>query len=168
MGFEDSYQLKIAESYAPIINDFIKEIDSDQKVFIQFEEDYCSWKDEYYLLSVDSFMNSLIPFGFPFSYPYNLGYIKTGYGINIIFSNADFKILPILKLISFGLRNQEHITENQNYFKLDSENIHPGTETMINKYYSKKLKSIGFEIIDSLIQSKKTEIETKYLLEKFR
>lgn len=168
VGYEDSYQLKIAESYAPIINDFIKEIDSTQKVFIQFEEDYCSWKDEYYLLSVDSFKNSLIPAGFPFSYPYNLGYIKTEYGINIILSNADFKILPILKLISYGLRNQEHIMENQNYFKLDSENIHPGTKTMIDKYYSKRIKSIGIEIIDSLIQSKKTEIETKYLSQKIQ
>lgn len=77
VGHEDSYQLKIAESYAPIINDFIREIDSTQKVFIQFEEDYCSLKDEYYLLSVDSFMKTVIPLGFPFSYPYDLGYIKT-------------------------------------------------------------------------------------------
>lgn len=168
VGYEDSYQLKIAESYAPIINDFIKEIDSDQKVFIQFEEDYCLWKDEYYFLSVDSFVNSLIPAGFPFSYPYNLGYIKTESGINIIISNADFKMLPILKLISYALRNQEHIMENQNYFKLDSENIHPATKTMMNKYYSKRIKSVSYEIIDSLIQSKKTEIETKCISQKIQ
>ena len=67
VGFKDSYQLKIAKSYAPLINDFIKEIDSTQKVFIQFEEDYCSFNDEYYLLAMGAFMNSLIPLGFPFS-----------------------------------------------------------------------------------------------------
>lgn len=166
VGYEDSYQLKIAESYAPIINDFIKEIDATQKVFIQFEEDYCSLKDDYYLLSVDSFMNSVIPLGFPFSYPYDLGYIKTEYGINIILSNADFKILPILKLISYGLRNNEHIIEKQHYFELDSDNIHPITKTRMNRDYSVRIKSISLDIIDSLIQSKKTEIETKYLSQK--
>ena len=166
VGYEDSYQLKIVESYAPLINDFIKEIDSTQKVFIQFEEDYCSLKDEYYLLSVDSFKNSVIPLGFPFSYSYDLGYIKTECGLNIILSKSDFKILPILKLISYGFRNKEYIRENQDYFKLDSDNIHPITKSRMNRNYSKRIKSINIEIIDSLIQSKRTEIENKYLSKK--
>jgi len=166
VGYDDSYQLKIAESYAPMINDFINEIDSTQKVFIQFEENYCSLKDEYYLLSVDSFINSVIPLGFPFSYPYDLGYIKTESGINIILSNVEFKLLPILKLISYGLRNNEYILEKQKYFELDSENIHPITKTRMNRDYSKRIKSISLEIIDSLIHSKVTEIEYKYLSRK--
>jgi len=166
VGYEDSYQLKISESYAPLINDFIKEIDSTQKVFIQFEEDYCLLKDEYYLLSVDSFKNTVIPLGFPFSYAYDLGYIKTEYGLNIILSKSDFKILPILKLISYGLRNVEYIRGNQNYFKLDSDNIHPITKSRMNRDYSKRIKSISIDKIDSLIQSKKTEIENEYLSKK--
>lgn len=166
VGFEDSYQLKIAKSYAPLINDFINEIDSTQKVFIQFEEDYCSFNDEYYLLSVDSFMNSLIPLGFPFSYPYDLGFIKTEYGINIILSNDDFKLLPILKLISYGLRNKEYILEKQKYFELDSDNFHRITKTIMNRDYSNRIKSIGMEIIDSLSRSKETEVESKYLSQK--
>ncbi len=166
VGYEDSYQLKIAESYAPLINDFIKEIDSTQKVFIQFEEDYCALKDEYYLLSVGSFKNSVIPLGFPFSYPYDLGYIDTEYGINIILKNDDFKLFPILKLISYGLRNNEYILENQNFFELDSENIHPITNTIMNRDYSKRIKSIGLETIDSLINCKETETEFKYLSRK--
>ena len=166
VGYEDSYQLKIAESYAPLINDFIKEIDSTQKVFIQFNEDYCSLKDEYYLLSVNSFKNSVIPLGFPFSYPYDLGYIKTEYGLNIILSKSDFKILPILKLISYGLRNKEYIRGNQDYFKPDSDNIHPITKSRMNRNYSMRIKSINIEIIDSLIQSKKTEFENKYFSRK--
>lgn len=161
VGYDDSYQLKIAETYAQIINDFIKEIDSTQKVFIQFEEDYCSLKDEYYLLSVDSFKNSVIPLGFPFSYPYDLGYLKTEYGISIIILNADFKILPIMKLISYGLRNFKTVFENQKNFELHSENIHPITKTKL-----KRTKSFNIEKIDSLIQSKTTEIENKYLSQK--
>lgn len=168
VGYEDSYQLKIAESYAPIINDFIKEIDSTQKVFIQFEEDYCSLKDEYYLLSIDSFKNSVIPLGFPFSYPYDLGYIKTGYGLIIILSNSNFKILPILKLISYGLSNKEQIRGNQDYFKPDSKNIHPTTKAIMNRDYSGRIKSIDIEIINNLIKSKKTEIESKYLSQKIQ
>ena len=166
VGYDDSYQLKIAESYAPIINDFIKEIDSTQKVFIQFEEDYCSLKNEYYLLSVDSFINTLVPLGFPFSYPYDLGYLKTEAGINIILSNVEFKILPILKLISYGLKNNEYVLENQKPFELDSENIHPITKTRMNRDYSERIKSIGMETIDSLIHCKETELESKYLSRK--
>ena len=41
VGYESSWELRIVESYADIINDFIKEIDSKAKVFIQFSEDYC-------------------------------------------------------------------------------------------------------------------------------
>ena len=36
----------------------------------------------------------------------------------------------------------------------------------MNRDISKRIKTISFEIIDSLIQSKKTEIETKYLSQK--
>lgn len=74
--------------------------------------------------------------------------------------------MPLLKLISYGLRNNEHIIEKQHCFELDSNDIHPITKTRMNRDISKRIKTISFEIIDSLIQSKKTEIETKYLSQK--
>ena len=36
VGYESSWELRIVESYAEIINNFIKEIDSTEKVFIHF------------------------------------------------------------------------------------------------------------------------------------
>ena len=40
------------------------------------------------------------------------------------------------------------------------------TKTRMNRDYSKRIKSISLEIIDSLIHSKVTEIEYKYLSRK--
>ena len=41
VGFETSLNINIIESYVELINSFVQEIDSKEKVFIQFEEDYC-------------------------------------------------------------------------------------------------------------------------------
>ena len=73
VGYESSWELRIVESYVEIINDFIKEIDSKEKVFIQFSEDYCHTNNDLFFLSYGDF-KKFIPDGFPWGYKYDMNY----------------------------------------------------------------------------------------------
>lgn len=167
VGFGTSYQLNIIEAYAKIINEFILEIDRSEKVFIQFDEDYCLFKNNYYLLSYGNFKKNLIPFGFPFSYPYNLGFIKNSSGLNIIINQKAFKLKPVLQLIEYGLKNTVAIRANQNLLHIDTINIHPVAKYLISRdIVNNRIESIDLSLIDSIIQTRLSDISKSYLTKK--
>ena len=116
---ENSQQLKIARRYAPIINEFIKGINPAEIVFIQFSDN--DFKQ--YLLGYNLFSDEIYPKGFPFSYRYDLGIVKTGRGLTITVFESVFQISSVLKLIEFGLNNIEYITQNQTVFIPDTLKI---------------------------------------------
>lgn len=116
---ENSQQLKIARRYASLINEFVKEINTDELVFIQYSDNDFNQ----YILGYNLFSDELFPKGFPFSYAYNLGFIKTEKGLTITIFESTFKISTVLKLIEFGLTNIEYITNNQSSFKPDTTKI---------------------------------------------
>ena len=167
VGFEPSYQLNIIEAYAKIINEFIVAIDRNEKVFIQFDEDYCLFKNNYYLLSYGNFNKNLIHFGFQFSYPYHLGFIKNDSGLNIIINQKAFKLKPVLQLIEYGLKNTVTIRANQKLLHIYTINIHPVPKYLISRdIVNNRVESIDLNIIDSIIQTRLSDISNSYLIKK--
>lgn len=166
VGYESSFQLDIIDSYAKTINEFIREINSEQKVFIQFDEDYCYNNLDYFLLSYGNFKDFVIPFGFPFSYPYDMGFIENKNGLTITLAQTDFKLKPVLQLIEYGLLNKSYVIGNQEVFKTDSNNIHPLLNTRVFPIENKRIKSIDLSVIDSITKCNASLIIRKYLLKK--
>lgn len=166
VGYESSFQLDIIDAYAETINDFVRSINPYQKVFIQFHEDYCYNNLNYFLLSYGDFKDFVIPYGFPFSYPYDMGFIEKGNGLTLTIGQKDFKLKPVLQLIEFGLLNKNYIIVNQKIFKTDSHNIHPVLKTRIFPEENKRIKSINLSIIDSITKCNTSLIIRKCLLKK--
>ena len=107
VGYESSWELLIIESYAEIINDFIREIDSTEKVFIQFKEDYCFFYDDWFFLAYSDF-KKFVPLDFPWGYKYDMKYINTQKGVNVIISEKYFSLRTLLQLLEFGLQNKNY------------------------------------------------------------
>jgi len=152
VGYESSWELRIVESYAEIINDFIKEIDSTEKVFIHFDEDYCFSYDDLYFLANGNF-KLFIPLGFPWGYKYDMNFINTQKGIGIIISEKYFSLKTLLQLLEFGLQNKNYIIEKKNIVK-----------RIINRLDGKYVHETGTaDIIDSILQSETSTLIEKYL-----
>lgn len=166
VGYESSFQLDIIESYAESINNFILNINPNQKVLIQFGEDYCYNNLNYFLLSYGYFKDFVIPYGFPFSYPYYMGFIEKENGLTITIAHTDFKLKPVLQLIEFGLLNKNYIISNQDIFATDSENIHPVLKRRIFPEENKRIKSIDLNVIDSITKSNISLTTRKWLHKK--
>lgn len=166
VGYESSFQLDIIESCAETINDFVRSINPYQKVFIQFDEDYCYNNLNYFLLSYGDFKDFVIPYGFPFSYPYDMGFIEKEKGLTLTIAQTDFKLKPVLQLIEFGLLNKNYIIANQKILKTDSDNIHPVLKKRIFPEENKRIKSIHLSIIDSITKCNSSSITRKCLLKK--
>ena len=144
VGYKSSWELLIMESYAEIINDFIKEIDSTQKVFIRFDEDYCFFYDYLFFVGYGEFTR-FIPSGFPWGYKYDMRYINTQEGIGIIINEKYFKLKTLLQLLEFGLQNKNYIIDEEGISKI------------------KRCESETAYIIDSIMQSELSHLTEKYL-----
>jgi len=151
VGYKTSLNVSIIESYAEIINTFIREIDPTEKVFIQFEEDYCFSNYDLVLVAYDEFKKFLIPSGFPFRYKYDMSYINTQKGVNIIIAQKYFKLEPLLKLLEFGLKNKDYaLAKGKNFFDTE-QSLHNPKATIT---------------IDSVMQSESSHLTKKYLSKK--
>jgi len=148
VGYESSLELRIVESYAEIINDFIKEIDSTEKVFIHFSEDYCFFNENSFFVAYGEF-KQFVPSGFPWGYKYDMKFINTQEGIGIIISAKYFKLKTLLQLLEFGL-------QNKNYLKNSKEKI----------FKEKKYESETARVIDSIMQNKLSDLTNEYLSRK--
>lgn len=144
VGYKSSPQLQIAKSYASAINDFVCEFAPTEKVFIQFNEDYCFSENNITYLAYGKFKDKLIPKGFPFSYKYNLGFIDSSEGINIIIQQKDFKIKPLLLLIEFVLKNKNSVIQKELIYRGKQSNsdmnwitdsLYNGNLSQTNKKY---------------------------------
>ena len=149
VGLKSSQTISSVSSYAKVINDFIQEIDSTQKVFLQFSENY-SFKRylDFVFVSHGKFEDFLVPKGFPFGYKYDMKFIKKESGLNIIISANFFKLKPVLQLIEFGLSNRNYLVDNNIYdgqgCKSDTEIsidsiLNSETSDIVKKYISKKI-----------------------------
>ena len=161
VGYESSLELRIVESYAEIINDFIKEIDSTEKVFIQFTEDYCFFYEDLYFLAYGEFKNFL-QIGFPWGFEYNMGFINTQKGINVIISEKYFKLNTLLQLLEFGLQNKNYIIGKGKPSEWQLNRYESETISMINS----AIQSESASIIDSIMQNELSYLTKKYLSKK--
>ena len=153
VGYETSLNLSMIEAFAEIINNFIKEIDSTEKVFIQFEEDYCFSNYDLVFLAYGEFKKFLIPSGFPFGYKYDMNYINNQKGVNLIIAESYFKLEPLLQLLEFGLSNKDCVlTKGKNFHETE-------------KSFS---QNVGIAVIDSILQSESSPLTKKYLSKKIK
>jgi len=161
VGYESSLQLDIINSYAELINDFICEIDSSQKVFLQFEEDYCYDTLNYVKLSYETFEYSVLPYYAPIE----IDFKRNEKGLVLSVNCSYFKIKPVLQLIEFGLENLNYIETNQILFKPDSINAYivPESGWITFSEEIKRINSIETNRIDSIIKSDITTVSRKYL-----
>jgi len=146
VGYESSWELLIVESYAEIINNFIREIDFfTEKVFILFDEDYCFFYDDSYHIGYSDFSPY---FPFPCNYYFGMNFFNAHEVLDIRISTKYFKLKPLLQLLEFGLQNKNQIIDKGKIFK------------------SKIQKSETASIIDSILQSKSGNLINKYLSKK--
>ena len=166
VGDESSWELRIVEAYAEIVNDFIREIDSTEKVFIQFSEDYCYTNDDLFFLAYGEFKN-FIPDGFPWGYKYDMNYINSQKGINIIIKEKYFKLKTILQLLEYGLNNKDYIIEKENVSKGKRgryvHRIIDGKNWMKYELYTEPESPYT---IDSIFQNELSSLAKKYLSQK--
>jgi len=166
VGYESSLELRIVESYAEIINDFIRKIDSTEKVFIQFSEDYCYSNDDLFFLAYGEFKN-FIPDGFPWGYKYDMNYINTQKGINIIIKEKYFKLKTLLQLLEYGLNNKDFVIEKENVSKgKRGRYVHRvinGQNWMKYELYNEPESPCT---IDSIFQNDLSSLAKKYLSQK--
>ena len=166
-GYESSLEPNIVESYAEIINDFIKEIDSTEKVFIHFIEDYCYFHEELLFLSYSKFLPSA------FSWTYNfinkteydgflsLDTLKNQIGLNVIIKEKYFKLKTLLQILEFGLQNKNCIIDKEQIFKLRLEEM---IDFVLEEEYI--YDSETAIIIDSILQNELSYLTKKYLSKK--
>lgn len=157
VGYKNSLNVNIIESYAEIINSFTKEIDSAEKVFIQFEEDYCFHNYDLVFLAYGEFSKFLIPSGFPFGYKYDMDYINTQKGVSIIIAEQYFKLEPLLKLIEFGLHNKECVlSKGENFYKLEESLQKIETTTIIDSLLQSEPGSLIKKCLSTKVDFKNT------------
>ena len=162
VGYKSSLELRIVESYAEIINDFIKEIDSTEKVFIQFHEDYCFFYDDFYFLAYGEFKNFL-EFHFSGGYEYDMNFINTQKGINIIINEKYFSLKTLLQLVEFGLQNKNYFVDKEKIFKPAEAEVWGMRIYSLEERYN---DSATVSIIDSIMQSELSSLTKKYLSKK--
>ena len=156
VGYKSSWELRIVESYAETINDFIREIDSTEKVFIHFNEDYCFFYDDLCFLANGEF-KKFVHSEFPWGYKYDMNFINTQKGITVIISEKYFRLKTLLQLLEFGLRNKNYVAENERLLKLREGR-------MFNRLKEKySYKSEMSYIIDSILQNKTSPLIEKFL-----
>ena len=165
---ESSIELKIISAYANQINEFVKSIDNDAKVLIQFDEDNCYFNNDYYHILFKNFHDALIPQGFPFGYDYDLGFLKSEQGLVINTSHRHFKLGPILKLIEFGLQNKNRIIRNQSIMidRIKSLNLDSIGANRTRYSQGEINREICTGLTDSIINSKPSELIKKVLIQR--
>jgi len=167
VGYETSWELRIIESYAEIINDFIKEIDSTEKVFIYFSEDYCFFEKDFFFISYGNF-KEFVHSDFPWGYNYDMEFINSQKGVSVIISEKYFKLKTLLQLLEFGLRNKDYVKDKQQIYKED-KGIPAFSKYNPFHYLTKKesgQESETASIIDSILQSETSTLIKKYLSKK--
>lgn len=151
---ENSIQLRIAKSYSRTINDYVRKFYPTQKVFIQFCE------GDFIYMNYGSFMNNIVPEGFPFSIDYNLGFLSNSEGLNIFYSQNNFKLRHILSLIKYGFHNIDSLKHKKYLSKIKMTDI--VTESYINSLLKHDLDSICKGILNRRIEY----FETPFTLKK--
>ena len=149
VGCKSSLELRIIESYAEIINDFIREIDSTEKVFIRFSEDYCFSYEELFFVAHGEFKD-FVPLGFPWGYKYDMKSINTQEGICIIISEKYFKLKTLLQLLEFGLRNKNFIIDKERIFK--TKIFEPETASIIDSIMHNELSDLTSKCLSQKVK----------------
>jgi hypothetical protein len=173
-GNSKSKEQQILKTYIQLINNFVREIDSIQTVFIQFDQQdyYCDYS--FYTLSYGTFSEFALYGKIP--YP-NSKVISKNFdhdGIIIYFSNNFLKLKPLLQLIEFGLKNKNKINKNQQFIEnmIDTtrfiEDRSSHLEVMYKNMVSHNLNShtyfrINNKEINSILNNPVSQIQSDYL-----
>ena len=168
VGYEWSLQLKIIRAYAPIINEFIRDINPNEKVFIQFEEDYCYFGTNCAYLTYGDFKDFIVPGGFPFRLNYDMTFINNESGLAILVADKYFKVKPILQMIEYGLRNKDTVKENSNQLAEFSIPISINATKEQRAELLKIIPKVKFKVMDeallkNILKSEETSLLQKYL-----
>lgn len=173
-GNSKSKEQQILKTYIQLINNFVREIDSTQTVFIQFDQQdyYCD--HSFYTLSYGNFSDFAL-YG-KITYPNSKDISKKfDYnGIIIYFSNNFLKLKPLLQLIEFGLKNKNEIIKNQQFVenKIDTtqflEDRSSSLEVLYKNIVSNNLNSLIYSrlhnnVINSILNNPVTQIQSDYL-----
>lgn len=163
-----SWQTIILRAYAPIINEFICEIDPQEKVFIQFNEDYCYLDSTYNYVSYGRFNDVLIPGGFPWGMEYDMKFLQNETGLCILIQEKFVKLEPILKQIEYGLRNKDKLIDQLTY-EADFSRFGYSEMTEEQKLQFKgilfetKFNAVEKDITEQILNSQRTSKQHKYL-----
>lgn len=107
--FQDSYHQSIYGSYFPLINDFVKNHDSTETVFISYHEDYCDLANTKTKLL--SYQSQLIKAVEKHMVSYYQSYLQDKKGLVIQYSNTKFSLTETLNLIAYGFNHQKELKD---------------------------------------------------------
>ena len=174
-GNERSKEKYILETNLKLINNFVKDIDSTQNIYIQFDQQdyYCD--HSFYTLSYGNFSDFALYGEILCSNAEVVSKKFNEKGIIIYFSNNFFKLKPILQLIEYGLKNNNIIIENQHFIEYpfdttlfieDQSLFH---EIMYKKLVSENLNSLNYSRINDneiglIFNIPITQIQSDYLV----
>lgn len=173
-GNERSKEKYILETYLKLINNFVKEIDSTQNIYIQFDQqDYYS-DHSFYTLSYGIFSDFALYGKIPYENSERISEKFDKKGIVIYFSNNFLKLKPILQLIEYGLKNKNEVVQNQHFIenKKDTIQVLEDRSYYLNKMYKNMVSNnlnrlnyvrINNDLINSIINNPKTQIQIDYL-----
>jgi len=173
-GNERSKEKRVLETYLNLINNFVREIDSTQNIYIQFDQQdyYCD--HSFYTLSYGNFSDFALYGKISFENSLKISEKFDKKGIVIYFSNNFFKLKPILQLIEYGLKNNQTILENQKFAKREIEKIPSNVDSTLifSLIYKNKvddnINNINYihlnnEIIKTIFSTSLTPIQEDYL-----
>lgn len=106
-GNSKSKEKQILNTYIKLFNNFIREIDSNQTVFIQFDQQDYNCDFSFYTLSYGIFSDFALYGKIPFENSERISEKFDKKGIVIYFSNNFLKLKPILQLIEYGFKKQK-------------------------------------------------------------
>lgn len=111
--YKNSFEIELIRSYADLINNFIKGIDTAEFVYILIDVDYCDSSNDDYHIFFAEFFATRLPDEMPLLYDVELDFLKPNSHLVIDGNPNHFKLKPILKLIEYGLTNKECVLINQ-------------------------------------------------------
>lgn len=173
-GNSKSKEHQILKTYIKHINSFIRELDSTQNVFIQFDQQdyYCDYS--FYTISYGNFSEFALYGKIPFENSRKISEKFEKKGIVIYFSNNFFKLKPILQLIEYGFKNNNKIIEIQQFIesKIDTVPLTDDRSSYLEFIYKKMVVNnlnthnysrINDNEINLILNNSITQIQSNYL-----
>ncbi len=173
-GNAKSKEQQVLKTYLKLINNFVREIDSTQNIYIQFDQQdyYCDYS--FYTLSYGNFSDFALYGKIPSENSRKISKKFDKKGIVIYFSNNFFKLKPILQLIEYGLKNKNEVIKNQYFIEnkiykiqvLEDHSYH--LEIMYKNMVSQNLNSHSYSRINDneinlILNNSMTQIQSDYL-----